>query len=495
MNSYKTLAVVVMAAMPLALLTVMSFLSTGERGPTQAGMPVVPPNVVAVREKATLALQAKAEADEAVAKDPAGLREKIDGAASKAHPYATASILAEAEAASAATDLKKIENALTSLETAGITASDLLPEVERRQRQLGVRRTWLANRIAAAEALTAADKTMNGPRTIAGTEECLKVLFDLRRRLPNDAAEGDEESTDSLTTSEAGRAAQLRAWAEYRRAFLQAKAKHAKIGEAKPEALAALVEEWDRFLASNGRPGAPDRDECVTEARSLRMETRLAFLWATAVAQKNAATLAPAVLKWLEEPRSREAQNTSDEELLRKGADLMRAWLDRSLPPVPAAVKGLDGMKEGVVDDRQAGKRLIAIFQPVPGQENRYRWWYSAAKRRDLPLGEDSGFLQQPPFDPRYQDWLVRYRKLRDEFVNQGGFLDDVDPFVTACRSLADEYAEHAALPALDQDNPFDRAAADWDTNVFKRAAVVATEFQAACRESGLGQRLQGAAR
>ena len=174
--------------------------------------------------------------------------------------------------------------------------------------------------------------------------------------------------------------------------------------------------------------------------------------------------------------------------------DLMRTWLDRSLPAVPATIKGLDGMKEGIVDDRQAGKRLIAIFQPVPGQENRYRWWYSAAKRRDLPLGEDSGFLKQPPIEPRYQDWLARYRRLRDNYVNQGGFLADADSFVTACRSLAEEYAEHTATPALDQENSFDRAAAGWATNVFERAALVATEFHAACRESGLTKRLRTAA-
>lgn len=484
-------AIVAVAALPLASLTVMAFFSTGERGRTQLSIPAVTPNVVAVRDKAAAALQGKAEAAEAAAQDPAGFREKIDGAAAKVAPYALATTLAEAEAASSATDPKKVEAALARLEAAHATGGDLLPEIEKRQQRLTVRRTWLANRLDTAEAMTNAERSMNGPHTIAGAEDCLKILLKLRRKLPNEPIAEDEETTDSLTTSEAGKAGELRTWAESRRAFLQAKARHASLQEPSPETLASLVEEWNRFLASYGRRDALDRDECVPEARRLRTDSRLALLWATAVAQKSAATLAPAVLKWLDEPRNDDDQNSSDVGRLQKGADLMRTWLDRSLPAVPATIKGLDGMKEGIVDDRQAGKRLIAIFQPVPGQENRYRWWYSVANRRDLPLGEDSGFLKQPPIEPRYQDWLARYRTLRDNYVNEAGFLADADSFVTACRSLAKEYAEHTTTPALDAGNFFDRAAAGWGTSVFERAAVVATEFHTACWEAGLTKRLR----
>jgi hypothetical protein len=137
---------------------------------------------------------------------------------------------------------------------------------------------------------------------------------------------------------------------------------------------------------------------------------------------------------------------------------------------------------------RQAGKRLIAIFQAAPGQPKRYRWWYTAAERKGLPWGKDSGFLKDPPTPPKCIDWASRYGKIRDAYLI--GFLADDGGFATECGELAEACREHMQLPALHPEKDVTAPVAGWD-KLFSEAADQATDLRRACVESGLQDQIR----
>lgn len=448
-------------------------------------VPGVPASVALVREKATTALQAKAAAETAVDADPAGFRDKADDPTASEPPYSTAAILAEADAAVKTDEFDRTTRILARLADESLIPLGLRADASKRKLQLERHGKWLQNRKVASDALHVADETMRAPPSIPNCEKVADTLDDLRRRLPQvvktDRAAGDEPG-DALTADEAADASRLWRWAAYRKNFLSLTKKHAALEKSMPDELKALVEAWDRFLTTNGRPGAPDPDACVSEARRLRTVSRLALLWAIAVAQDTPDTLAPAVRAWLEEPRS-DADPADDTSNRGQAATLVKTWLERHLPEPPRPPAGLAGMQEGIIDDRQAGKRLIAIFQAAPGQPKRYRWWYTAAQRKELPLGEDSGFLKESPTPPKCIHWASRYRKIRDAYL--ASFLADDGSFATECRQLAEACREHMELPALDPENDVTTPVAGWD-KLFSEAADQATDLRRACDESGL---------
>jgi hypothetical protein len=486
----KILSIVGVTALPLGLLTALAFSSSGERGGVTGEVPGVPASVALVREKATTALQAKAVAETAVDADPAGFRAKADGPAASEPPYSTAAIFAEADAAAKSDDPDRTTRILARLADESLVPINLRADASKRKQQLERHGKWLQNRKFTSDALHAADETMRAPPSIPNCEKVADTLEDLRRRLPQaaktDTAASDEPG-DALTADEAAEASRLRRWADYRKTFLSLKTNHAALEKSKPDELKALVEGWDRFLATNGRPGAPDPDECVSEARRLRTASRLAYLWAIAVAQDTPDTLAPAVRAWLEEPRSK-VDPAGETDSRGQAATLIKTWLERHLPAPPQPPMGLAGMQEGIIDDRQAGKRLIAIFEAAPGQPKRYRWWYTAAQRKELPLGKDSGFLKHPPTPPKCIDWASRYGKIRDAYLT--GFPADDGSFATECRELAEACREHMQLPALDPVNDVTAPVAGWD-KLFSDAADQATELRRACHESGLQDQIR----
>jgi hypothetical protein len=449
-------------------------------------MPAAPASFAVAREKVGAALQGMTDADAAIGKDPAGFRGKIDGPAAQEHPYSTAAVFAAANAAAKSPDVKQAEKALAELESLGRSAGELQADLRRRQASLQGHRTWLANRREAADTLAAADQALRDETSVAKAEACLKLLADLRRRLPKVADEG-REPIDALTAAEAEKADSLRNWAEYRRAFLQAKAKHPASAKVPAKTLPGLIAEWDRFLGVHGRPGAPDPDECVAEARRLRADARLQFLWEKAAVQQTAASLAPAVVAWLDEPRH---EGHDEPDRAAAAAAIVRQWLEKNLPAAPTPPRGLDGMSEGIVDHKDQGKtRLIAIFEAVPDAPGRYRWWESADKRPDTPLGQGTVLLKAAPAPPKYKGWAERFKKIRDEYVSAGG-RGDADSFVEQCRALRDDFANHTKLPPFDPNSRFDKEAADWDEKVFEQAARVAAECDTALGESGLRERL-----
>jgi hypothetical protein len=353
----KILSIVGATALPLGLLTALAFSSSGERGSVTGEVPGVPASVALVREKATTALLAKAVAEAAVDADPAGFRAKAGDPAASEPPYSTAAIFAEADAAVKADDLDRTTRVLARLADVSLIPVNLRADADKRKRQLERHGKWLQNRKFASDALHLADETMRAPPSIADCEKATDTLVELRRRLPQvvktDTAAVDEPG-DALTADEAADASRLWRWAAYRKTFLSLKTKHATLEKSKPDELKALVEGWDRFLATNGRPGAPDPDECVSEARRLRTVARLSFLWAIAVAQDTPDTLAPAVRAWLEEPRS-DADPAGEADNRGQAATLIKTWLERHLPPPPQPPAGLAGMQEGIIDGASGG--------------------------------------------------------------------------------------------------------------------------------------------
>jgi hypothetical protein len=486
----KSLSIVGIATLPLAVLTVVAFRSTGERAGVAGGVPSVPASVVRVRDKATAALRAKAAAETAAEADPAGFLAKAGDAALTEPPYSTAARLAEAEVAARADDLDRTTRALADLADESMVPDGLRGDFARRRQLLERHATWLRNRTVASDALRLADETLRAPASIPNAAKAADTLEDLRRRLPQ-VAKADtaaDEPGDALTVEEAAEASRLRQWAAYRSEFLSMKSKRAGLDNDKPDVLKSVVEGWDRFLTRYDRAGVPDPDDCIGESKRLRTEAQLAFLWARAIACVTSDTLAPAVLDWLDEPRSAADGGGDDPDRRGQATSLLRAWLESNLPSPPRLPDGLAGMQEGIVDDQQAGKRLIAIFQAVPEQPRRYRYWHSAAERKDLPLGKDSWFLQDPPAPPKCIGWATRYGQARDAYL--AGFMVDDDSFASECRALAEACRNHMQLLPLDPQNDIMAPVADW-AELFSAAANRSAAFQRACRESGLKERIR----
>jgi len=483
----KYLSIVGVATLPLAALTALAFFSTGERGGTLGNVPEVPISIAEAGEKATAALQGKAAAETAFDSDPAGFRSKADGAAGNDLPYLTAVILAEAHAAAKEADIDRTSRALASLADESTMPIGVRADVAKHRQRLERHATWLKSRSIASDALRVADETMRAPASIANANKTIDTVDELRRRLPQ-VAKADalaDEPGDALTGDEAAEATRLRQWAVYRASFLALKAKHTTLEKSKPDSLKALVDGFDQFLATHDRPGAPDPDACVGEARRLRSDVQLALLWAKAAVQDTPATLAPAVLAWLDEPRLN-AGGDADRRV--QAAALMKAWLERHLPSPPKPPAGLQGMQEAIIDDGQTGKRLVAIFQAVPGQPRRYRWWYTAAERKELPLGKDSGFLVDQPTPPKCIAWATRYRENHNAYL--AGFMADDGHFATECRNLADACRAHMQVPAFDPEADVAAPALGWE-KLFADAAERASAFDRACRESGLLDRIR----
>jgi hypothetical protein len=486
----KSLSIAGIASLPLAALTAAAFYASGERQTMPGDVPPVPASVAAVREKAAAALQGKEAAEAAAGMDPAGFRATIDDAAGKEPQYATAALLAEADAAAKADDLDRTTRALTTLADEAIVPVGLRTDVAKRRQQLERHATWLRNRTVASDALRLADETLRATPSIPNATKAAEALDDLRRRLPQVANEGTaaDEPGDALTAREAAEASRLKRWADYRVAFLSLKAKHAALEQSKPDSLRGLTEGWDRFLAAYDRPGVPDPDTCVPEAKRLRTETRLAFLWATAVAHSSPEKIAPAVLAWLDEPRPDGRGDAGDADRRGQAVTLMKTWLQRHVPSPPQTPAGVAERQEGIIDAGETSKRLIAIFQAFPGQPRRYKWWDSVAERKNLPLGKDSGFLREPPTPPKCIGWAKRYREIRDTYLD--GFMADDGSFATECRGLAEACRAHMQLPALYPDNDITAPVADW-SELFSAAADRASAFQRACSDSGLNLRIR----
>lgn len=487
MTTLKSLAIVGIASLPLAVLSALAFTNSGEGVGPVVVLPSLPASVALVLDKANAELQAKAAAEAAVDADPAGFRAKEDDPVATKSPYSTAAILAEAEAATKSDDLDRTNRALAGIADNSLFPVGLQSEVTGRRQLLERHATWLRNRIVAADSLRQAAETLRAPASIDNATQAADTLRELRRRFPQVAGPNSvsDEPGDALTALEAAEASRLMLWATYRSEFLTLKAQHARLDDGQPDALKAALEAWDQFLATYDRPDVPDPDDCIAESRRVRSETRLAFLWATAIACDTPDTLAPAVLAWLDEPRSPGGGGDSD----RRGQaiKLLRAWLERNLPSPPTPPGSLAEMQEGVIDDRQAGKRVIATFQAVAEQPKRYRWWYSPAERKELPLGNDSGFLQAAPTAPRCIDWARQYRKARDTYV--AGFMAEESSFADECRALAEACQNHMKVPPLDPETDVTAPVAGW-AEMFYEAADRATLFQRAWRDSGLMERL-----
>jgi hypothetical protein len=486
MSSPKAFVAFAIATLPLVVLTCKAFFIGGNRESAIGDMPPVPTSVATVREKAGLILQLKANVDALAGADPAGFRGKTAGTAAGQPPFLIATKLSGADVAVGSADIKQVEQAIADLSDLTTVPDELTASVIERRSRLERHLAWLGNRRLTADTLAAAEKLLRDAVSVANAEACLKLVAELQRRLPKVAAAG-EEPLDALTAEEAEQANALRAWSSCRRAFLQTKAKQASAGNASLKMLAGLVTDWDRFLEIHGRPGATDPDECIPEARQLRAAVHLQFLWQKASGQETAASFAPAVMAWLDaSQRGRE----DDAGSIARANDLVSEWVDREVPKAPQVPAGLAGMGEGIVDDKQSGKRLIAIFQAVPGQSLRFRWWNSRDQQKELPLGIASGFLKAAPQPPKYESWAKRYDTLRAVFVHRGGFISDAEAFVQGSESLRDEVARHRSIPTYEPDDPFDGQTKGWADEIFGRAAEVAKEFVAALRDSGLDVRL-----
>lgn len=490
MTISKSLSIVGIASLPLAALTGLAFSGSRETGGVTGDMPIVPAAIAAVREKAAAVLQSKAAAETAADADPAGFRAKAGDATAGLPPYSTAATLAEAEAAAKVSDLDRTSRALAGLADESLVPVGLRPEVARRRQLLERHATWLRNRSVAQDILRLADETLRAQASISNAGKAADALEDLRRRLPQvtRADEASAEPGDALTAEEATEAQRLQLWAAYRLEFLTLKGAHAGLKKDEADELRPVVEGWDRFLAKYDRPGVPDPDECIVESKHLRTEARLALLWATAVGRDTPDTLAPAVLDWLDEPRTAGASGEVDPHSRGQATALLKAWLERNLPLPPTPPGGLEGMQEGIIDDQQGGKRLVAIFQAAPGQPRRYRWWYSAAERQDRPLGQDSGFLLEIPGPPKCISWAERYRDARDAYLTS--FIVDDGSFALECRALAEACRNHMELPPLDPENDIMAPVAGWG-ELFSAAADRSAAFQRAWSDSGLQERIR----
>jgi len=312
------------------------------------------------------------------------------------------------------------------------------------------------------------------------------VVARLPRVVPADAG---DDPPDARTTSEDEAIRALTARAVFRGAF------HSAMKAASPkdtfQRLSALLEEY---------AAAPDPvDEPLRDAAAATLPAaRLACYEAEARSATDAREFVMALRRWLDAPGDPLAAAAADRRV--KGAALTREWLSDRVPVLepPARLAPLTALQEARWLTGGSTVRLLGVFQAIPNDARRWRYWQDneqkmlkdAGGERRFPRGWHTVTLDVPPEPaaPAVLTMLAEYHDQRDEFLQAATKSrgDDLSrhgrSFSELCNALAGRLDSHLSIPADggSLEHPLQRAHDEWGKNAadtLRAAGKVAVDF------------------
>lgn len=501
MSLLKPFLIVTLACLPLVTLTVGGFLGTASSSTPIDPLPAFTPSQAIAAKLADVVASRTAVAME-LANDPAGWR---NGNAASAHalPYRLAASLQQAAQAGKSDDTAAVDHALSDLQA--LIAGDakaieqlspegqaILNNLKQRAARLKLHHAWLMNR------MTIRDSLANAARSIAtapggqAEKACLTLLESLGDTFPNVVADDDPaEPSDARTMSEDREIKAMATRAKFRMAYGLA----CGLSDNGASNAESFKQQWDAlkgFLRTYPDGPPDDRDRpLLADARQRVTQAELAFRKQHALEAATAAELAANTEAWLK------AINASAPDQADGNAaeviEMRRTWLATRITSLPTTPDSLKTMQEGLIDDGTLeGKRRIGVFQQVPGDAMRYRWWKNNTQRVEkdpqepkelrFPRGASTVYLKRPPAEPRYSIIQSDYVKCRDAFLSSG-FSENPLLYCDECERLAKAWDDYKRIPNADPADGFDQFYPDV-AGVCRRAAECIRDFHAAVGES-----------
>jgi hypothetical protein len=506
----KYLSIVFVASLPLAWLTARAFLGGPGARAADAAIPVCDPDApTAAKLEAELRAIAEWEKSHGPTHDPAGFVGVAEDDQSQL-VFRLTETLALAAAANASFDAAEVDKARVALERLVATESSAIEGLPSRGREilaaakqgaslLDRHSAWLEDRRVVRETLEKASNLLDTDPDGESEARCLELLHALRKSHSAVVGDGDPaEPAKALTAREDSEAKRLEARGACRCDYVKA----AGLKDSPPTSAAQWRSRWnelDTFVAKHA--GTPDeRERKLVEGAGRRAkDAELAFKKESALEAGTAAELVTRIQAW-RTAASAAAPREADHHRA-QAEEMGRDWLGKRIPRLPAAphLKALAALEEGVIDDgTPTGKRRIGVFQQVPNDPTRYRWWASAGRRvekdphdlkqRKWPRGEPpSPFsLKRPPGKPRYLVMYEEYVNSREAFVERD-VQDNALSFAEVFERLAEEWDEHQKVPNANPDDGFEDKYADLSA-ACRRAAQVIREYDDATRARANGQ-------
>jgi hypothetical protein len=354
------------------------------------------------------------------------------------------------------------------------------------------RQVWLVNRAETGATILSMTEALAGEPKGTGEAKCLQLARSVATRLPRVVPpDVGDDPPDARTTAEDEEIRRLAERAVFRSAF------HSAMGADSPretfERLSALLDEYST---------APDpADGPLRDAAAAALPAaRLAHYEAEARSATDARDFVVALRRWLDTPGDPRAAAAG--ERTTKGAALTREWLGERVPALkpPDRLAPLIELQEARWQTGGATVRLLGVFQAIPNDARRWRYWQDndqkmlkdAGGERKFPRGWHTVTLDVPP-DPAPSavlGVLAEYQKARDEFLlaatkSRG---DDLvrqgHSFSELCDTLAGQLESHLSIPADggSLEHPLQKAHDEWGKSVadsLRAAGRIAVDFAA----------------
>lgn len=450
---WRPIVFVVVCSVPLLLFTVSAFLRDDpDAGSSVAAVPRYEPNVDFVSGSAALLESRRGDVDSRDARGPAGWRDVDEGAAdAELLVYGVARALAAGSAAlslegdsavglveQSLADVKSFladsaRSEVLKLEPAG---AQLLASLSRSQDSLSARSAWLTNRGFVAESVVTLEGLLSSPPDESNERACLSKVGEIIRRMPVVVSGSDDANPgDARTEAEDMLLKSIEKRAKYRLAFL---------------ATGTAADPIDRFRMLEGfladYPTVPDERD-----REFHDDAMRQFPVARLAAHKDLAVYAVDAGEFF--LRLNDFRQSADAlpRAQRAGAmgvtaeGLRELWLNKHLPlcDLPDSLVSVRNLQEANWIVGNATVRNLGLFQTIPAEQNRFRYWRDPQQRQnpDFLRGWHVVTLEVPPGvrEPLLLSCVDNYSFARRSLLKTANFAEtaameeSLREFVSVC--------------------------------------------------------------
>jgi hypothetical protein len=491
MTTSRALAIITVATLPLAALTVGSFLAAPGSKADTAELKAYDGGAE------ELAAARKVAAEPAVPPaDPVGW-----GLPRKSRPadepleYQVAAALAAAGRAAAATGdavadvtatLTEIDGLLAESRRAEIMAlpggEGLLESLQARRAGLKRHTKWLQDRTDIARRTAALEALLAGPPDGTNEKKCLGEINDIVVQFPTvvddeDATEPPNARTESQEQDLEG----LRSRALFRQE------QHAAMTAADPE---DKLRRLEALLGKHATSPDPRDAWLVEEAQRERGVAKLAVFRAQAERAETADGMAEALKKWLDAPL------TGPDNRKAEALTVIKTWLKRSVPEPPqvAELPKLGELQETIMlTAENEEQRLLGVFKLIPATD-KWRYWWDREEQNNLNWRLGRADVKVPatraPWKiPVFVEIEATYGKARDRLLENPLGDGIAEAFAQQSGELADRIATHRAIPPNSTKHPLRDAYDDFGEaleGACRKASEAAGQYEAAVKANGL---------
>jgi len=492
MTTYRALAIITIATLPLAVLSARGFLASPSSDPAT----MAPPTYAGGTDELAAGRKAAAEPSAAVV-DPVGWgRPRKPKPADEPVEYHVAAALAEGGRAAIAKGDAIADVTAAVTEIGGLLAEPrraeivalpggqgLLDSLQARRAGLQRHSKWLEDRAAIKSRIAVLEAMLTGPPDGTREKKCVDEINDVGVQFP--AVVDDDDSTEppnARTKSDERALEAIRSRASFRREY------HAAMMSDDPEDKLRQIE---TFLRKHASALDPRDAQLLDDAKQQSGVARLAVFRAKAEKAETAEEMATALKRWLAEPPAG-PDNRKAEAMV-----VIKTWLARNVPEPPGIAKlpELLALEEAIMLFGNEEQRMLGVFERTPNQPGKWRFWQDRADRADPNFKRGRGDVtvpdgKAPMKPPVFVENEKTYRLGRERLLAAPLDAGVAEKFAQQTGELTNQTATHRAIPK--NTNAAHYLQEDYETlgegleAACQTAEKAARAFAAAAKENGL---------